>query len=234
MTLPLIISIEGNIGTGKSTIIENLKRHMEKDSDSGIVFLKEPVDIWESIRDSESGETILQKFYADPQKYAFSFQVMAYASRLSMIRAQLNAEPRPQVVICERSLEADYNIFAKMLHDEGSIDDVNYQVYKLFYEEFSYNYALDAVIYLDSDAEVCHRRISKRARDGESGIPLDYLAKCKAYHDKWLSEVTIDKLHLNTNADATYDGSDIGTEWLERIQQFIYTTKNMKSNAYVD
>ena len=230
MELPIIISIEGNIGTGKSTIVENLKEYM---SDvPGVVFLKEPVDIWESIKDSKTGETILQKFYADSKTYAFPFQVMAYASRLSVIREQVDAKPR--VIICERSLEADYNIFAKMLYDDGMIDDVNYQIYKLFYGEFSYKYGLDAVVYVDSDAEVCHNRIMKRARDGEDQIPLAYLQKCKAYHDNWLANTKIDKLHLNTNADATYDGSDIGTEWLEQIRKFIFTTINIHDNNYVD
>jgi deoxyadenosine/deoxycytidine kinase len=230
--MPLIISIEGNIGTGKSTIVENLKKYM-KDI-PGVVFLKEPVDIWESIKDSNTGETILQKFYADPQKYAFSFQVMAYASRLSVIRQQIHAIPAPDIIICERSLEADYNIFAKMLHDDGMIDDVNYKIYKHFYEEFSYKYGLDAVVYIDSDAEICHERIKKRAREGESGIPLDYLQKCKSYHDTWLGNVEMEKLHLNTNSDATYDGSDIGSEWLEQIKQFILTTHSMRENNYVD
>ena len=229
---PLIISIEGNIGAGKSTIVENLKKYMG--DVQGVVFLSEPVDIWESIKDSKTGETILQKFYADPDKYAFSFQVMAYASRLSLIRRQVEMDPAPEVIICERSLEADYNIFAKMLYDDGKIDDVNYQIYKHFYEEFSYKYGLDAVVYIDSDAEVCHRRIMKRSRDGEDQIPLDYLQKCKEYHDNWLANVKIDKLHLNTNSDATYDGSDIGFEWLEKIRNFIFVTMNTKQNNYVD
>jgi deoxyadenosine/deoxycytidine kinase len=230
--VPLIISIEGNIGTGKSTIVENLKKYM-KDI-PGVVFLKEPTHIWDSIKDNKTGETILQKFYADPQKYAFPFQVMAYASRLSVIREQIHSIPTPDIIICERSLEADYNIFAKMLYDDGMIDDVSYQIYKHFYKEFSYKYGLDAVVYIDSDAEICHQRITKRAREGEGGIPLEYLQKCKSYHDNWLETVGVDKLHLNTNSDATYDGSDIGTEWLEQIKQFIFTTYGMRENNYVD
>lgn len=230
--MPLIISIEGNIGTGKSTIVENLKKYM-KDI-PGVVFLKEPTHIWDSIKDNKTGETILQKFYADPQKYAFPFQVMAYASRLSVIREQIHAVPTPDIIICERSLEADYNIFAKMLYDDGMIDDVSYQIYKHFYQEFSYKYGLNAVVYIDSDAEICHERITKRAREGEGGIPLEYLQKCKSYHDNWLETVGVDKLHLNTNSDATYDGSDIGTKWLEQIKQFIFTTYGMRENNYVD
>ena len=60
-----IISIEGNIGSGKSTLLSNLRQHYE--NNSNVVFLKEPVDEWEKIKD-ENGETILKKFYADQEK----------------------------------------------------------------------------------------------------------------------------------------------------------------------
>ena len=70
MTQPIIISIEGNIGAGKTTILEELKTRMG--NSSYIKFVKEPVDIWETVRD-EDGKTILEKFYEDSKKYAFQF-----------------------------------------------------------------------------------------------------------------------------------------------------------------
>ncbi len=56
MPCPQIFSIEGNIGSGKTTIIENLQRAYANNPD--VVFIREPVDIWMSIHDS-AGETIL-------------------------------------------------------------------------------------------------------------------------------------------------------------------------------
>lgn len=224
MSNPIILSIEGNIGAGKTTIIEKLKEYMG--NIHGVLFLKEPLDIWEGIKDSVTGENILQKFYGDPAKYAFSFQVMAYASRLSMIREAIERH-QPAVIICERSLEADKNIFAQMLHDEGTIDDVNFQIYNMFYKEFSEKYQLDGVIYIDADADVCHRRVGTRCREGESGISLEYLQKCKDYHDAWLRRTTDMNLYdqyvlrIDTNATATYEEGDIGMEWLDKIKKFI-------------
>lgn len=78
-----IISIEGNIGSGKSTLLSNLKKYYE--NDANVVFLKEPVDEWANIKD-ENGVTILEKFYADQEKYSFSFQMMAYISRLKLLK----------------------------------------------------------------------------------------------------------------------------------------------------
>ena len=220
---PIIISIEGNIGSGKSTILAKLEELMA-DTNLRIVFLKEPVDMWESIKDPANGENILQKFYQDQTRYAFPFQVMAYASRLSMIRQTIKENPGVSVIICERSLDADKHIFAKMLHDEGKIDDVCYQIYNHFYKEYMADIALDGIVYIDADAEVCHERIEKRSRVGESGIPLEYLQKCKSYHHQWLSTTQTPVLNINANADVTYDRNDmndLGNEWLISIKEFI-------------
>jgi deoxycitidine kinase len=84
--------------------------------------------------------------------------------------------------------------------------------------------ALDGIVYIDADAEVCHERIEKRSRVGESGIPLEYLQKCKSYHHQWLTSTQIPVLNINANADVTYDKknvNDLGNEWLERIKDFI-------------
>ena len=86
-----IISIDGNIGSGKSTLMEELKAHYS--SNKNVVFLKEPVDEWETITD-ENGSTILEKFYENPTKYGFSFQIMAYISRLNIIKQEFKKKPR--------------------------------------------------------------------------------------------------------------------------------------------
>ena len=226
---PLIISIEGNIGAGKSTVIENLS--MKLAGNNEIILLKEPVDIWESIRETSTGENILQKFYRDSHKYAFSFQVMAYVTRLSLIRNTIRENPHCKVIICERSLDADRNIFAKMLFDDGLIEDIHYQIYQRFYNEYAKEYRLDGIVYIDADADVCHRRIAKRSRDGESGIPLEYLQKCKQYCDDWLQSIrsTTDVLHIDTNEDVNYDAndrSDKGIQWLQKIEEYIYRCAN--------
>ena len=184
-TKPLIVSIEGNIGTGKSTILYHLEQYYKQTNDTSVIFVKEPVDEWETIKDAE-GETILAKFYKDPHKYAFAFQIMAYATRLSILRKAIRENPECKVLVCERSLEADKYIFANMLHDDGQIDDVCYQIYTKNFGEYSQDFGVDRVVYIDSEPEVCYQRISKRSRTGEGGIALGYLEKCKRYHDAWL------------------------------------------------
>ena len=212
-TRPYVFSIEGNIGAGKSTLLEKLRKiiecgespailsspeeigimklleiHLEQLglSYKDVICMQEPVDVWESVKDSESGESILQKFYKDAKTYAFAFQVMAYTSRLTAFRRVVKENPECKLILCERSLEADCNIFAKMMNDDKMIDEVSYQVYKTLYDATASDFALDAVFHLDVSPEVCLERIGKRGREGESGISLDYLAKCDLYYNNWL------------------------------------------------
>lgn len=233
MSKPIIIAIEGNIGSGKSTILEKLQDFMK--DNNRIVFLKEPVDIWESIKDTNTGENILQKFYKDQDKYAFPFQVMAYASRLSMIRNTIKNSTEIDIIICERSLAADKHIFAKMLYDDGKIDDISYQIYNKFYNMFEDEFKLDGIVYIDADAEICSERIKKRSRKGESGISLEYLQKCKSYHHEWLTHTKTNVLNINANVNVRYnisDPNDLGSEWLYKIRNFIsILTPNKKKQC---
>ena len=77
-----IVTIEGNIGSGKTTGKENLKKYIcsNKNKDSTI-FVDEPTSEWESIKD-ENGVPILVNLYSDIKRYAFRFQMMAYITRL--------------------------------------------------------------------------------------------------------------------------------------------------------
>ena len=227
MSRPVIISIEGNIGAGKTTAINKLEKHIlsnMKTNDNHILFLREPVNVWDTIKDP-SGETILEKFYKDSNKYAFAFQVMAYATRTANIKNAIKQNPDCKIIICERSLEADNNVFAKMLKDDGKIEDIQYQIYEHFYHAGKDDLNTDAIIYIDSSPSVCHERINRRSREGEDGISIDYLQSCRDYHDKWLvDDPPIPVLRINTNEDVNYDyqdPDDKGVIWLNTMEKFI-------------
>jgi deoxyadenosine/deoxycytidine kinase len=210
-----IISIEGNIGSGKSTLLANLKENCPN-----VVFLKEPVDEWEKIRD-ENGTTMLEKFYADQTKYSFSFQMMAYISRLKILRDTIRNHPeRPITIITERSLNTDKMVFAKMLYDSGKIEHINYQIYLSWFDTFSAEYPVQKHIYVKTDPEICHKRIHIRSRNGEDNIPIDYLVSCSEYHDDMMEVVEGDKLVLDGNVDI-YENTEVLSEWIDTIRQFI-------------
>lgn len=217
--IPKIISIEGNIGAGKTTFVRELKKLYKDRND--VIFLTEPVDIWESVKDKDN-KNILERFYEDNKKYAFPFQIMAYVTRLNLITKTISENPDCKLIITERSLDADKNVFAKMLYDDGCIDDINYNIYLQYYNSYKTKYNTDGVIFLNADASVCSDRINKRNRSGEQGVPLEYLQKCEQYHTNWLySQYNI--LNINASFDATYDDSinDIGIDWLNMSTNFI-------------
>jgi deoxyadenosine/deoxycytidine kinase len=177
-----IITIEGNIGSGKSTLINRLKK---ENKDNLIYFLPEPVDQWNTIKDS-GGVTILERYYRDKKKYSFSFQMMAYITRLSQIRNCIKTLPSDAIIITERCLYTDRYVFAKMLYDTGFIEEIEYTIYIKWFSEFEEYSKLDKIIYIKTDPEVCQERINKRNRKGEENIPLSYLQDCHTYHENWI------------------------------------------------
>jgi deoxycitidine kinase len=214
----MIISIEGNIGSGKSTLLANLRTVF---ANRNIVFVDEPVDVWAEIKDA-NGTTMLEKFYADQHKYAFSFQIMAYISRLSLLKAALRENPGA-IIITERSLHTDKMVFAKMLFDSGLIEDVNYQIYLKWFDEFSMECPLHKIIYVKANPEICIGRIKKRYRAGESVIPLKYLQDCHKYHEQMiqhLCDLNTPLLLLDGDTDI-FENADTLPAWIARITEFI-------------
>jgi deoxyadenosine/deoxycytidine kinase len=221
-----IVSIEGNIGSGKSTLLSNLRDHYK--NNSNVVFLKEPVDEWEKIKD-ENGETILKKFYADQEKYSFPFQMMAYVSRLKVLRDTLktiknDTEDKNIIIITERSLYTDKMVFAKMLYDSKKIEHVNYQIYLNWFDTFSDEFPVNKVVYVQTSPDKCYQRIVKRSRTGEENIPLEYLTSCSNYHDNMLDKenpecICIDQLILDGNVDI-YENKNQVNEWINEIEKF--------------
>jgi deoxyadenosine/deoxycytidine kinase len=224
---PTYLSIEGNIGSGKSTLLAKLKNAFK--NNSKIVFLKEPVDEWEAIQD-EKGNTMLEKFYGNQKKYSFSFQMMAYISRLATFKKAVKENPNATIFISERSLETDKYVFAQMLFDDKKIEDVNYQIYKKWFDTFAQDFPISGIIYVKTTPEICHQRITKRSRDGEGNIPLDYLINCSRYHDSMMSIISIMSkspvIELNGNVDI-YKNAEILQNWVDDIKSFIYCVEDM-------
>ena len=217
-----IISIDGNIGSGKSTLMERLRKHFS--NNTNIVFLKEPVDEWETITD-ENEITVLEKFYENPSKYGFSFQIMAYISRLDVMRKAIKQNPNA-IFISERSLFTDKFVFAKMLFDSGNIELINYKIYLKWFDTFADDFPVSKIIYVNTEPEICHHRIVKRSRTGESNIPLDYLQNCHKYHNNMIDINSIDcickdQLILNGNIDI-YENKEQLELWIEQINTFIH------------
>lgn len=227
--MPIIISIEGNIGTGKSTLINKvqlyfnkMKLHIKDEHIPRLVkigYIAEPVDVWNSVSD-DNGVTILEKYYENQKKYAFPFQMMAYISRLSIMREVIKQDY--DIIIMERSMFTDREVFAKMLYDDNKIEPIEYNIYMKWFNEFIGDFPNIWHIYIQAEPSVSAARVVKRGRQGET-IPLSYLESCHAYHEKWLlGKQEGPVLLLDGNKEMNDEDYN---EWLYAIEHFI--SKNM-------
>ena len=215
---PIIVSVDGNIGAGKSTIISQLKL-VFKDMPN-VHFIHEPVDtVWNTVVD-ESGETLLSNFYKNPTEHAFTFQIMAYISRLSIL-SQAVKNPDYDIIITERCLETDRNVFEKMLRDQGAISKLQHTVYNMWFDEFYREVRCSAIIYVRASVDTCMQRIKQRSRDGES-ISRDYIAKCVAYHEAWIMNDPRQRLIIDADSDSV-SNEDVRDQKILQIVTFIHS-----------
>ena len=207
MAQPILISIDGNIGAGKSTFLRHLK-----DKYPEWHFIDEPVDAWTKFKNNQD-ESLLEVFYKDRHRWSYTFQNCALLTRVRAItkaikewqaECKLNPEKaKHNIFITERCVETDYNVFAKMLHDDGSLDKLEWDLYRQWYRFLiqSSNVEVEGIIYVNCSPNKCLERISHRAREGESVIPLDYLSNLHNYHKNWIENTTVPVLDINTECD---------------------------------
>ena len=180
----LIVSIEGNIGSGKSTLINKLKKEFTSVGMTPVIYIDEPVKVWNTIMD-ENGDNIIKKYYEDQQKYAFQFQMMAYITRITELRKAMDKYNGDCIIITERSIETDKEVFAKMLYETKTLDTISYTIYLKWFEELSRDLKVSELIYLKTTPETALERVVKRNRPGET-IPIEYLRDCHDRHERWL------------------------------------------------
>jgi deoxyadenosine/deoxycytidine kinase len=223
-----IFSIEGNIGSGKSTLVRVLSKNLHYIAHAPVIYVQEPVSEWDNIKDRD-GKTILEKFYADQHKYAFSFQMMAYISSLALLKRVIKENPNA-ILITERSVFTDKEVFAKMLYDEGKIEEVNYQIYLKWFDEFIEDIPITGLIYINTTPEKSKERVDIRARPGEN-IQLEYLKQCHNYHTKWIDNFKKPVSLFDGNIDFI-DSLDIQS--LNKISSFILEHIKPKTHHVTD
>jgi deoxyadenosine/deoxycytidine kinase len=213
---PIIISVDGNIGSGKSTKVRDLENYYKEKGKTDVIFIQEPVDSWNSVVD-ENGVTILSNYYRDQKRFAFRLQMLAYISRLSLLRDAVKKGYK--YIITERCVGTDKNVFSKMLYDKGDIEHDEYIIYKKWYEEFISDVPIGAIVYIKASPETCLQRVNIRAREGEN-IPLEYLKECDKYHDEWIDSENIPKLVIDADIDL-HKNPEVNVRILEQIDTFI-------------
>ena len=164
-------------------------------NNKSVQFIDEPVSVWESIKD-KTGKNMIEKFYADQTKYAFSFQIMALSSRIQYIQNAIaeakntisRGEATEVVLVMERSIKCDEYVFAELLRASGNMEDVEHQIYKLYATSFvEGEFIPSTILWLDTPPSVCMANISKRNRLGEDALQFKYITSCHDAHTTWLT-----------------------------------------------
>ena len=202
MVNTIIISIEGVIGVGKSHIIDYIKSNLEYVDGYPIVYLQEPVNVWMSVTDKD-GASILEKFYDDQSRYAFTFQMLAMISIAKQLREAIDDNPGT-VIIMERSVHSCRSVFVRSLHEGGMITDMEKIIYDMTYDEINGTLnriplTKNGIIYLKTPIKTCMNRVKSRNRIGEACIEMNYLERCEEYHNEFFKGSSFPKRLCESN-----------------------------------
>ena len=168
-----LVLVAGNIGAGKTSLTDRLAARLN----------------WEAGFESVADNPYLPDFYADMRGWSFHLQVFFLGHRAAQHKALASSSRN---AIIDRSIYEDAFIFARALHELGSLSERDYLAYRRLYDLVVE--ALPApslLIYLRAPVEVLVERITRRGRAIESGITADYLRLLDRYYDEWLADFSL-------------------------------------------
>jgi deoxyadenosine/deoxycytidine kinase len=176
---PKLVLLEGNIGAGKSSILDWLQSHQ------GIEALGEPVELWRKFFEHN---LLKLKYEGDVKHMEFLFQSIVNLSRVEQLS---NAEGGKDIRLMERSIHSAFNTFVKVSYDNRAIMGLEfrtmYYMYKVFTEgELGKLSKPDLILYLKTAPEICMERIKQRGRVEERPITLKYLQQVHDAYELWL------------------------------------------------
>jgi deoxyadenosine/deoxycytidine kinase len=201
MSSPIIVSVDSNIGSGKTTLLTYLKEALPD-----VEVVLEPVGEWMRLKDPATGKSLLELFYEDKKRWAYTFQNCAILTRLRTIKAAL-ATTTKRVILTERSVLTDRYVFAEMLRESGDITGLEWELYEMWYNTFAADLPIRGVVYLTTGVGTSADRIVRRGRAGEDHIPLDYLAALDAQHHQWLDGTSLPVLRISTEPGSSVEAN---------------------------
>jgi len=169
-----VVSINGNIACGKSTLLRALKGNGYE-------------VVMEGLNRGEWGN-VLELYYENPKRYGYLFQTLVIAEMKETYRAlrKRQDEVKQGVVFVERS-HIDCLAFATLVHKNKDMSDVEFKTFLRIYNLLEEK--PDVIMFLDLSPEICFERCKARGRECESGITLSYLAGV----DKCTRQLVFDK-----------------------------------------
>ena len=165
------IVISGNIGVGKTTLSEKISKKFG----------------WELQLEEVKDNPYLDDFYKSMKDWSFHLQIFFLNSRFNQIQ---KISESSNVVIQDRSIYEDYEVFTKTLHDSGVLMEREFNNYKRLYNTIlKYINEPDLLIYLRNlNINNIISNIDKRSRNFEKSIDKEYLKKLNLYYENWIKK----------------------------------------------
>jgi len=188
------ISIEGNIGVGKSTVLDYIDQIILDRGESVFVdeghlsTIREPVEMW-TRPVTDDGKSKLELLYEDPKNQTANFQRGVLEDLPRAIQQGYDCTLGSSSIVTERSVGSSLRVFSAVHLDPkyGNITSKDFiELLDYFYLGDAHKYMPDAVVYLRSTPELCYQRIKKRSRLGEATISLEYLQDLHKAHEEWI------------------------------------------------
>ncbi|XP_014468352.1 PREDICTED: deoxynucleoside kinase-like isoform X2 [Dinoponera quadriceps] len=175
---PFTICIEGNIGSGKTTFLQQFHKF------NNATILPEPMHLWRNIE----GVNLLDLLYKEPKRYSFLFQSYAQVTRLEL---HTTSTPTPYKIM-ERSIFST-KCFLENMKRTNKIFNVEATILEKWYDWSieNANIKTDLIVYLRTTPEIVYQRMQARARKEEESVPLEYLRQIHEIHEDWLYRQTL-------------------------------------------
>ena len=187
------ISIEGNIGCGKSYLIDFLKNKKDLDFD----FFPEPVEKWKNLE----GDNLLDDFY----KLGNAFHLQTY---IAITLAEIKEIKSSKIKVTERSLESGLNIFTTLAFRNNLLTKIEYNILNNLYSLIG-DSKIDEIIYLKSSPKLCLSRLQKRDRSEESKIKIEYLNSINDLYENWIKNLNIKVTVIDQDKNDISDFEDL-------------------------
>ena len=176
------ITIEGNIGSGKTTLAHMLAKHF-----NARLILEQFAD-----------NPFLPKFYENPGQYAFPLELFFMAERYKQLKELIHTSDLFQSVTISDYLFTKCLLFAKV-----NLPEEEFRLYqKLFEIIHSQLVKPDILIYLHAPVSRLQRNIRKRNRPYEQGIADEYLFSIQEAYTNYIRQHNIKTIFIDvSNAD---------------------------------
>ncbi len=176
------VTIEGNIGAGKTTLSHLLSKHY-----NARLILEEFAD-----------NPFLPKFYENPGQYAFPLELFFMAERYKQLKELLQTKDMFQNITISDYLFTKCLLFAKV-----NLPEEEFRLYQKLFEIINPQIVQpDILIYLHTPVKKLQENIKKRNREYEQSIPNDYLFTLQETYTQYIKQHNIKTLFVDaSNAD---------------------------------